>query len=164
MNKKILQTIILSPAILVFTYFPFAVSANPLENDLLGYGCIVKNGNYASDVITISNTDIVKAHGVLAPNTTITHVVNLSYDFGVSDTSCLAAKANINLEAVSLPATSEISFDSLILDGALNNASIINNSGLLTLTLRMTTQAPISMATPFTYSIPFTINANVTTP
>lgn len=161
MKKKVLQSTILLP--LLLTLSPNVTHANPLSGNILGYGCIVQAGNYASDVITINNSDLVKAHGVLAPGTTITHVVNFTYDFGVTDTSCLGSKATLSLDTTTLPATSEVSFDSLVLNGGFTNVSIVNNTGSFSLVLTMTTQSQVSMATPFTYTIPFTINAYVTT-
>ncbi len=162
MKKKLLQTLVFSPAILVFSPVYNTAVANPLSENILGYGCIVNPGNYANEVITINNADLIKAHGVLAPNTTITHVVNFTYDFGVTDTSCFGAKASLSLEPTTLPSTSEISFDSLVLTGGFTNVPIVNNTGSFTLTLTMTTQTPVSLATPFTYTVPFTINATVT--
>lgn len=162
MFNKFLPTIILSTAALAFSSASITASATPLNNNITGGGCIINVGDYADDVITVTNADLVKAHGVLAPGTTITHVVNFSYDFGVTDSSCAGASASITLDTANFPASTAVSFDSLTLGGGISNVSIVNNTGALTLTLTMTTLSQVSMATPFTYSVPFTIHANVT--
>ncbi|MEZ5537280.1 MAG: hypothetical protein R3F02_16845 [Thiolinea sp.] len=158
--NKLLSATTLSAALALTTLTNIA-SATPLADNMDGGGCIVNTGNYADDVITITNADLVKAHGVMAPGTTITHVVNFAYDFGVTDQSCAGATATISLDTPTFPASTAVSFDSLVLDGAISNVSIVDNSGTLALTLTMTTQEQVDMATPFTYSVPFTINADV---
>ncbi|MEZ5537279.1 MAG: hypothetical protein R3F02_16840 [Thiolinea sp.] len=163
MKRNTTHHIVLPIIILSLNPLP-ATTAAPITKDILGYGCIVTEGNFANSVITITNADLVKAHGVLAPNTTITHVVNFNYDFGVTDTSCLGAKASITLDSTDLPTTSEVSFDSLVIDGDFTETSIFNNTGHISLTLTMTTQTPVNMATPFTYYVPFTLNATVSIP
>ncbi len=162
MFNKILPTIFLSTAALALSSMSSIATATPLNNNITGGGCIINTGDYADDVITITAADLVKAHGVLAPGTTITHVVNFAYDFGVTNPSCSGAVASIILDTPSFPASSAVSFDSLVLGGGVSNVSIVNNTGTLTLTLTMTTQSQVSMATPFTYSVPFSIHANVT--
>ena len=163
-NKKVLPTILLSASLLAITATTNVALATSLSDNITGSGCIVNVGEYADDVITITAADLVKAHGVLAPGTTITHVVNLAYDFGVTDASCADATASINLETPTFPASTAVSFDSLVLNGGFSNVSIVNNTGALSLTLTMTTQAQVSMATPFTYDVPFTMHAAVSMP
>ena len=163
-NKKVLPTILLSASLLAITATTNVALATSLSDNIEGSGCIVNVGEYADDVITITAADLVKAHGVLAPGTTITHVVNLAYDFGVTDSSCADATASISLETPTFPASTAVSFDSLVLGGGFSNVSIVNNTGALSLTLTMTTQAQVSMATPFTYTVPFTMHAAVSMP
>lgn len=160
-NTKLLPSLVLSSAVLALSTFGSVASATPLTSNIEGGGCIVNAGNYADDVITITAADLVKAHGVLAPNTTITQVINFAYDFGVTDPSCAGAVASITLDTPSFPASGAVSFDSLVLGGGISGVSIVDNTGVLTLTLTMTTQSQVSMATPFTYNVPFTINADV---
>ena len=163
-NKKLLPSVLLSTATLAFATFSGVASATPLTSNIAGTGCIVNVGEYADEVITITTADLVKAHGVLAPGTTITHVVNMAYDFGVTDPSCAGAVASISLENPVFPASTAITFDSLDLTGGITNVSIVNNTGALALTLTMTTQSQLTMATPFTYNVPFTMHAAVTLP
>ncbi len=163
-TKKILPSILLSGAIFSLALSSNIATATPLSDNITGSGCIVNAGEYADDVITITAADLVKAHGVLAPGTTITHVVNLAYDFGVTDSSCADAVASISLAPPTFPASTALTFDSLVLNGGFSNVSIVNNTGTLSLTLTMTTQSQVSMATPFTYDVPFTLNAAVSIP
>jgi len=163
-NKNLLSSVLLSTAALTITSLSGVASATPLNSNMSGTGCIVNVGEYADEVITITAADLVKAHGVLAPGTTITHVVNMAYDFGVTNPSCAGAVASISLENPVFPASTAVTFDSLDLTGGISNVSIVNNTGALALTLTMTTQSQVSMATPFTYNVPFTMHAAVTMP
>lgn len=160
-SNKFLPSLILSGAVLSLALSSNVAMATPLSGNMIGSGCIVNAGEYADDVITITAADLVKAHGVLAPGTTVTHVVNLAYDFGVTDASCADAVASISLATPTFPASTAVTFDSLVLNGGFSNVSIVNNTGTLSLTLTITTQSQVSMATPFTYDVPFTLNAVV---
>lgn len=160
--KKITKIITLSTLILSSFFINTTASADSLDQTLLGTGCVLTVGNYASSKITFTAADLAKEHGTIPAGTQITHTVNFNYDFGVTDTACIGAKVSINLEAPTFPANSSINFNTLELVGGLNNAVLImNSSGTLSLTLTMTAKTGLGLASPFTYSVPFTINADI---